>query len=414
MGRVYVFSSAAFNYIPKVRMLFQSLRKYHPEFRLCLALADTLHEHHDLSSEPIDEILPLSELGIPHWEGWAFCHDIVELSTAIKPFALQKLLSRPDCSGVLYLDPDMVAFSRLDEILQEIERSSLVLTPHQTVPESSLEAIMDNEICSLKHGIYNLGFIGVSATDEGRRFAEWWSDRVYHFCRADIPNGLFTDQRWIDLAPVFFRGVTILRSCRYNVAPWNLTTREVRGNLEDGFTVNGEPLGLYHFTGFDSGAHHTMAEKNSSGNPSIMELVGWYKKQIKRLSREPLARVPWSYGMFASGKKISRAQRIVYRERVDLQQAFPTPFDDSGKEGYLSWWNAQSEKEYPQLYEGRDDSEALKSITSSLSPGFRGTSAGEGQWDPDVVINRGSFVKNTSKRLWNMFQPKSRRRMNSG
>ena len=54
MSDVHVFTSAAFNYIPKVRMLFHSLRKYHPEWRLHLVLADEMRPNIDLSQEPFD------------------------------------------------------------------------------------------------------------------------------------------------------------------------------------------------------------------------------------------------------------------------------------------------------------------------------------------------------------------------
>ena len=103
--------------------------------------------------------------------------------------------------------------------------SNLALTPHQTKPEQTLDAIIDNEVASLKHGIFNLGFIGVRNTAEGRRFADWWAERTYHLCRAEVENGLFTDQKWINFAPVFFDGVAIVKSSRHNVATWNLTTR---------------------------------------------------------------------------------------------------------------------------------------------------------------------------------------------
>ena len=32
----------------------------------------------------------------------------------------------------------------------------------------------------------------------------WWAERLYLFCYDDIQNGVFTDQKWIDLAPCFF------------------------------------------------------------------------------------------------------------------------------------------------------------------------------------------------------------------
>lgn len=369
MQEIHVFTSAAFNYIPKVRMLFKSLRQFHPEWRLHLALADELRPNVDLSQEPFDEVLAISDLDIPDWRGWAFCHSIVELATAIKPFVAANLLKRPGCKKVIYLDPDMVAFSRLDDIVEALDSANIVLTPHQTKPEQSLAAIMDNEICSLKHGIYNLGFFAVAATDIGHEFADWWSKRTYHFCRADIPNGLFTDQRWIDLVPAFFSGVAIMRSSRHNVATWNLTTRELSRSESGQYLVDDEPLGFYHFTGFDSGAHHTMAAKNAGSNQAVHQLVNWYANETANLAQDPLAQEPWAYGTFTDGTPISKAQRLIYRERTDLQSAFPDPFDASA---YLAWWNTQGKAEFPEFFSDKTRDLAIEKLSSLLTPGFRG------------------------------------------
>lgn len=368
MQQTHVFTSAAFNYIPKVRMLFKSLREHHPEWKLHLALADELRPNIDLSDEPFDTVIPISELGIPSWRGWAFCHTIVELATAIKPFALARLLKLPDSAKVIYLDPDTVAFSRLDDIVAALDESNIALTPHQLKPEKTLGAVMDNEISSLKHGIYNLGFLAVAATDVGHEFADWWSQRLYHFCRADIPNGLFTDQRWIDLAPAFFEGVAIMRTGRHNVAPWNVTNRLVARDATGQYTVDGEPLGFYHFTGFDSGAHRIMAAKNAAGNDAVRTLIEWYTSETEQLAMDPLAKEPWAFGCFSDGTPISKAQRIVYRERTDLQSAFPEPFDATG---YLAWWKLQGRIEFPDLFDEKLQAAALLKISSALSPGYR-------------------------------------------
>lgn len=370
MTQTLVFTSAAFNYIPKVRMLCRSLRQHHPEWKLHLVLADRVRPDIDLSAEPFDEVTAVANLGIPSWEGWAYCHGIVELATAIKPFMLARLLQTPGAKRVIYLDPDIVAFSRLDDIVAALEEATIVLTPHQTRPEESLAAVMDNEICSLQHGIYNLGFIGVAVTDVGREFASWWSRRAYHFCRADIPNGLFTDQRWIDLVPAFFEGVAIMRSGRHNVATWNLTTREFSQGQDGQYLVDGEPLGFYHFTGFDSGAHRVMAKKNAGGNRAVHKLISWYEAQTKALAGDPLADVPWAYGVHSDGSPISREQRLVYRERTDLQRAFANPFDAAG---FNCWWQTQGRVEYPDLFDVERRAPALRKLSEALTPGYRGT-----------------------------------------
>ena len=103
--------------------------------------------------------------------------------------------------------------------------------------------------------------------DPGRpEFADWWAERLHHFCYDRLDAGLFTDQKWMNHAPSFFDGVDILKEPRFNVATWNITTREMTGTAPDRVKIDGKPLGFYHFTGFDSGAHSEMAARNATGN----------------------------------------------------------------------------------------------------------------------------------------------------
>ncbi len=351
---LHVFTSAAVNYLPKVRILCRSIRRYHPEAVIHLALADERPQWLRTEDEPFDSILGIGALGIPNYRTWSFAHSIVELSTAIKPFALQHLLALPDCETVLYFDPDMVLFSRVDDVLTTLARSNLALTPHQTKPEETLDAIVDNEVASLKHGIFNLGFIGVKNSAEGRRFAAWWAERTYHLCRAEVESGLFTDQKWVNFAPVFFDDVAIIKSSRHNVATWNLTTRRMTGDFETGYRVDGEPLGFYHFTGFDSGAHRIMAIKNAATSPAVQQLITWYEREIAIADRDPVSEWPWAFGRFSNGTPIEPGHRWFYRENRDLQRAFPDPYDASGDRlTYLGWCNSEGKLRYPDVFSER-------------------------------------------------------------
>ncbi|HXS52294.1 MAG TPA: glycosyl transferase [Usitatibacter sp.] len=349
--RLHIFTSAAVNYLPKVRMLCRSIREHHPEATIHLALADERPEWLKPEGEPFDAILELADLGIPHWRPWSFMHNIVELSTAIKPFALRRLLERPDCGKVLYFDPDMVLFSRVDDILATLEASNLALTPHQNKPEKTLEAVLDNEVTSLRMGVFNLGFLGVKGGGEGRRFADWWADRTYAFCRAEVHNGLFTDQKWINFAPIFFDGVAILKSSRHNVATWNLTTRVLSGSLAAGLRVDGEPLSFYHFTGFDSGAHRVMAVKNAAGNAAVQELIAWYERETAASRDDPVNQWPWAYGRFSDGTPVRPHHRWLYRENRDLQLAFPDPYYAGPDRLSLpDWCRTEGRLRFPQFF----------------------------------------------------------------
>lgn len=368
--QLHIFTSAAVNYLPKVRALCHSIRRFHPEAMIHLALADERPAWLTAEGEPFDSILEIQDLGIPNWRAWSFMHSIVELSTAIKPFALKHLLDRPDCAAVVYFDPDMVLFSRVDDILEKLARSNVALTPHQNKPETTIQAVWDNEVTSLQMGVFNLGFVGVRNTPEGHRFTQWWSERTYHFCRSDVRNGFFTDQKWINFAPVFFDGVEIIKSSRHNVATWNLTTRVLEGTAATGYTVDGEPLGFYHFTGFDSGAHRVMAVKNASGNASVQELIAWYERETAAATEPRTARTPWAFGRFSDGTPIESPHRWLYRERVDLQTAFPDPYRSGTDElSFLEWCNTEGRLRYPGYFAG-DGSAGRASLPGGSSMSY--------------------------------------------
>jgi hypothetical protein len=339
---VHYYTSITSNYIPKARILARSIRKHDPKAVIHLVLCDAPPANYDFAKEPFDELHTLRDLDIPDLESWLFKHDIVELCTAAKGPAMHKLLNRADADQVYFFDPDVVVFGELPALHAELASASVLLTPHQIVPESRPDAVIDNEICSLKHGIYNLGFVGVRKCEAGLAFARWWRDRLLTWCYADIPNGLFTDQRWCDLAPALFADIKVLRDPRFNVATWNLTHRLVTLGANGGLLVEGRPLGFFHFSGFDSGAQKIMLQKYAPIDSPLFELHDWYVREMDKEGQKELGSTPWAYGTYADGSAIPRLHRHVYRMRPDFVAAFPDPFVVDG-----SSFRAAITREYP-------------------------------------------------------------------
>jgi len=355
---IHLFTSSAPNYIGKVRALCQSLREHCPAMTIHWLVADVRNQTlvDNLDEESIDEILFVDDFEPCRDRGWLFQHDMVELSTAVKPEAALALLAREDCDLLLYFDPDIVVFSPLDDLLAELRSASIVLTPHLLQPEQELDAVLDHELCSLRHGVFNLGFFGVRDCEEGAAFLQWWRERCRTFCWGDWRAGVFTDQKWVNFAPVFFRGTSILRSPRFNFAPWNINQRRLTGTFDEGFLVDDEPLGFYHFTGFDSGAHHQVIHKYAAGNQAAAMLIQWYEHRTRFLT--PAEEIPWMLGTFDNGKQITAEQRKIYRERPDLQTAFPDPYRTSEDElCYQRWFRYTAPVEYPELLGGNGATE---------------------------------------------------------
>lgn len=340
----HIFTSAAANYLPKARVLASSIRQFHPDWKIHLVLCD---ERPPGSTDPVhfDTVWELTDLDIPHLKSWLFQHTLVEASTAVKGFALRKLLAVPDCDHVLYFDPDIVVLSCLDQLIREFDKSSILLTPHLSEPETTDQGIVDNEFSVLQHGIYNLGFVGVRNSLEGRRFADWWCERLQSFCFDDIPHGLFTDQRWADLVPAYFADYHVLRDPIYNVCTWNLTHRTVTGSLSDGLFVNGRRLAFYHFSGFDSGAQQSMLDRYGSTMPALYALRQWYVNSCEQMDAEGFSRLAWKYGFFEDGERILDVQRRRYRATPSLQERFPDPFlSDPDSDTYQLWFDLHDDQ----------------------------------------------------------------------
>jgi len=343
---VHVYTSITSNYLPKARALAYSVKQTDPGLQFHLVLCDNAPVGFNIAAEPFDNVIYAEDLVTDNFPQWAFGLSVVELCTAVKGVALEYIFSAFAAAQVFYFDPDMVVFSRLDELQRELLQKNLILTPHLTDPETSDMGILDNEVSSLLHGVFNLGFLGVRNTSEGRRFARWWSERLLKYCHDDLARGLFTDQKWVNLAPCFFDDVGILRSPAFNVATWNLTNRKATGSLQQGILINGEPLGFYHFSGFDSGDQITMLERYGTDSPVLYELRDWYIAECERHGQSALGTLHSKYHHFSNGVPIDRGSRLLYRQRVDLQRAFPNPFMVAGKDCYKAWYDAHPEEHF--------------------------------------------------------------------
>ena len=341
-NNIHVFTSITTNYIPKAKVLAKSLKQHNPNYKFHLVLCDEVPKTVRLD-DLFDSIITPDQLDIPNLSSWLFKHTVVEMCTGVKGLAFQKIFNDYDADIVFYFDPDMVIFSDLSDLVSKLENHSILLTPHLTEPENTNEGILDNEICTLQHGIYNLGFLGIKNSNQGLSCIDWWSKRLLDFCFDDKSNGIFTDQRWADLIPAFFEDHFILRSPKYNVATWNLSNRVATGSLEGGIYINGNPLSFFHFSGFDSGAQEAMLNKYGTHSPILFELRNWYIQQCQNMGHNFLSNISCIYSVFNNGLPILKEHRLLYRYREDLQLLFPEPYQ-AGQNSYYEWLIRNSDK----------------------------------------------------------------------
>jgi hypothetical protein len=334
--RVLAYSSFTFSYLNRARVLFQTLRRFHPGWELVALITDEPPPGFvfDPAAEPFDRVVWARDLAIPDFLRWLFMHDVVEACTAVKgPFLHQACAS--DAEAVIYLDPDTALFSGLEPVEQWLETCDILLTPHLVDPNDEPEAILDNDLSASRTGIFNLGFLAVRTTGEGARFAKWWNDRLLDYCYDDMPAGLFVDQRWCDHVPALFDKVKVIRDPGYNVASWNLSRRKVAVEKDGDITVNGQPLRFWHFTKLGPIAD-AATRKAAGDNFPVYEIWNWYRGQVEAAADPAIPPGWWAHGTYADGQPITKAERVLYRRREDLRAAFPDPFA-AGENTYRRW-----------------------------------------------------------------------------
>jgi len=315
--RTAVCSVISPNYRAAARVLMSSVRTHEPEWdRFVLVVGGETTSSGD---EPF-EAMAIDAIGLPELADFTFRYTLLELDTAVKPWLIAHLFAR-GYDQVVYLDPDIVVYSRLAE-LDGVGQPFITLTPHLTTPVESDGYARERGI--LIAGAWNLGFIAVTRDPQLDAFLTWWKRRLERECVVEPEQGLFCDQKWIDLVPGLFDRVLPLRHDGYNVAYWNLAQRPVTRDGAGAFVVNGQPLRFFHFSGFDPSLpsvvsrHDTSQHVAASGDAA--QLFDGYAAALKAAGSESFRHARYFYGTFNDGSPISAPVRVAYRRSPHLQR----------------------------------------------------------------------------------------------
>nr|QQZ49927.1 hypothetical protein JKL49_25025 [Phenylobacterium glaciei] len=237
-------------------------------------------------------------------------YDALELNTAVKPHAFRALLAEAGVGSVVYLDPDIFVYRPLAEVREGLARAPLVLTPHMTRPLRG--AANPNDHVILTSGSYNLGFMAVRNEPQIETLLEWWAEKLEFDCRVDFAAGLFTDQKWIDLAPGLVSDLALLRTPALNLAYWNLEGRELTRD-GDSWRVDGESLGFFHFSGFDPARPELLSKHQDRikilAGSALADLLKDYAADLLRNGHAQAKATPYGHRAFPSGRLIMPDQR---------------------------------------------------------------------------------------------------------
>jgi hypothetical protein len=312
------------------KAMARSVREQMPNAIIAICLVEE-ELPSNFNNSDFDHIVLAKNLGFSNFYQSIFKYKTLEAITSVKGQLFLYLLKHfPNENKFIFLDTDIKVYSPFHEVSQILDKHPIILTPHLLKPQNIINnSIHWEQIVSLK-GTFNTGFLAIKRSEEAERFIKWWAKRLEYYCLDDQSNGMFVDQKWVDLAPCFF-DIYILKHPGYNAAIWNLEQRNITLGPNGEFNVNGEPLRFFHFVDTSEGAG--LYQKDSIFMPywtkEISLLIDKYIYETSCLKEFEYH--PWSYDYFFSGEKITDNARNNYKKYYYLFSHLYNPFEYTNK-----------------------------------------------------------------------------------
>lgn len=227
--------------------LFTSLEEHSPGTPLVVLVVDGNAKTMQSVQAPVGvSILYLDDIrdkGVGESIMTKYAHQPDELRWSLKPVLMLHLLERYE--KVAYCDCDLFFFSDHRFLMEELDLHAVLLTPHWRCSNPAVD--LGNYNLLLREGLYNAGFI--AAHRAGRKALQWWANSCYTVCVKDSTSGQYVDQAHLNLLPIYFDRVHVIKHRGCNVANWNriecLRTPQPDGTV----LINGTfPIVFIHFT----------------------------------------------------------------------------------------------------------------------------------------------------------------------
>jgi hypothetical protein len=334
-----VFTIVAKNYIGLAKVLAKSVIDKDKSVLFYIFIADEPDMVDLQEDKNIRYIVCKDELNVPEelWNDLSFKYNLTEFCTAIKPLCFQYLSKDiASFSKLIYFDPDILVYSSLNPIYEDLENNFVVLTPHiLTIQENFTGQINDQSF--LGSGIFNLGFLAIKVCSESEKLINWWTNRLMDKCYIDLSNHLFTDQKWMNFVPSLFQeGVKISNDLGRNIAPWNFFERKIVVRNNDLYVVNRisstieDKLIFAHFSGFNY--KNILAKEHSiirfeNGNFEDLDIIfSIYASNLEEGDIPKYLSLKYTYNYFDNGDFIIAFYRRIYRRLKEMNDIPFNPF----------------------------------------------------------------------------------------
>ncbi len=351
-AELVIFTICASNYLAHACVLGASVRKHQPGATLVVFLLDEPPEDAEL---PAHVNLVAAEVAFERreWNHRRSHYSLLEFATSVKPACFRYLLDQ-GVQRVVYLDPDIRVFQRVDQFWDGAgAEAELVLTPHTLAPIPD-DGCMPDDLVILRAGLYNLGFAALRDTPRARFLLQWWDEKLRTLCFEDVRTGVFTDQKWMDNAPLLVPRANVLRHIGFNAAYWNLHERSPQwsGDRWQMKAASGEvqDLVFFHFSGFNPDLKQLSRYESRFGwnlPGDAQTLFGEYAQALKDAGIDRFRVLELPRVSFADGVTWDRACRALYRQLLTEGVDLGDPLEDPA---FLRWARGKATGDHVTRY----------------------------------------------------------------
>jgi len=223
------------------------------------------------------------------------------LSSSLPWYVLQH---NPQIDFITYVDSDLLFYSPVQPLFDEIGASSVAIIEHRFTPR--LQHLEVN-------GRFCVEWVSFRRDVEGMACLERWRQQCIEWCYYRLEDKRMGDQKYLDEWPQRYASLHILQHVGAGVAPWNYAQYRFDQNLQGQITVNGVPLLFYHFHQFqllDNGKFDRLSTFYTSECQEPLTVYEAYETTLRSTLQDVRVVAPGFSAGLKPGAQIARRRWI--------------------------------------------------------------------------------------------------------
>ena len=269
-------------YLLKGVAMLQSLNTYCPRaevFVLCMdQQSQLILEQMDL---PFIQCIPLKNIEDESLLAAKKDRGVAEYCWTLSPCLPWFVLEHhPEIDFITYLDADLLFYSEIDPLFQEIGNASIAIIEHRFS-----KYFQDREV----NGRFCVEWVSFRRDEQGMACLSRWREQCIEWCYYRLEDGKMGDQKYLDEWPDRYSACHILMHPGAGIAPWNYAQYEIDKNVDGKITIDGAPLIFYHFHQFQllqNGKFDRLSELYTSVRRESSLIYEEYETQLKKILRD--------------------------------------------------------------------------------------------------------------------------------